>query len=130
MNLSVAAVVGISIIALSLIMLLKQYRPEFALLVSVITACILLFYAIGKSGEIINTVNSLADRAGIDQQNIRLIFKALGICYLVQIAKDICRDSGQTALADRVDFIGKITIVGLSVPLLLQIVTMITELLV
>ena len=130
MNLSICALIALVLISLALILLLKQYRPEFALLASVTSALILLIYGITKAGEIISAVRSLTERAGIDEQNVMLVLKALGICYIVQIAKDVCADSGQTALSDRIDFIGKVTVVAMSLPLLTQIIGVVTQLLV
>lgn len=130
MNLGICALIALVLISLALILLLKQYRPEFALLASVTSALILLIYGIAKAGEIISAVRSLTERAGIDEQNVLLVLKALGICYIVQIAKDVCADSGQTALSDRIDFIGKVTVVAMSLPLLMQIIGIVTQLLV
>lgn len=130
MNLSICALIALVLISLALIMLLKQYRPEFALLASVTSALILLIYGIAKASEIISAVRSLTERAGIDEQNVMLVLKALGICYIVQIAKDVCADSGQTALSDRIDFIGKVTVIAMSLPLLMQIIGIVTQLLV
>lgn len=130
MNMGICALIALVLISLALIMLLKQYRPEFALLASVTSALILLIYGIAKAGEIISAVRSLTERAGIDEQNVMLVLKALGICYIVQIAKDVCADSGQTALSDRIDFIGKVTVVAMSLPLLTQIIGIVTQLLV
>lgn len=129
MNLTIYALIALALILLALIMLLKQYRPEFALLASVASALIMLIYGIAKSGEILLAVRTMTERAGIDEQNVMLVLKALGICYIVQIAKDICADSGQTVLADRIDFIGKVTVVGMSLPLLMQILGIVTQLL-
>lgn len=130
MNMGICALIALVLISLALILLLKQYRPEFALLASVTSALILLIYGIAKAGEIISAVRSLTERAGIDEQNVMLVLKALGICYIVQIAKDVCADSGQTALSDRIDFIGKVTVVAMSLPLLTQIIGIVTQLLV
>ena len=129
MNLTIYALIAIALISLALIMLLKQYRPELALLASVASALILLIYGVAKSGEIISAVRTMTEQAGIDEQNVMLVLKALGICYIVQIAKDICADSGQTALADRIDFIGKVTVVAMSLPMLTQILGIVTQLL-
>ena len=126
----ICALIALVLISLTLILLLKQYRPEFALLASVTSALILLIYGIAKASEIISAVRSLTERAGIDEQNVMLVLKALGICYIVQIAKDVCADSGQTALSDRIDFIGKVTVVAMSLPMLMQIIGIVTQLLV
>lgn len=128
MNLSFTAVIALSLTALMLVVLLRQYRPEFALGVSLVCAALLLIYGVFKGSEIITAVRTLTAQTGIDEQNISLLLKALGICYITQAAKDICIDCGQSSLGDRVDFVGRITIASLSLPLIMQVVTVITEL--
>lgn len=129
MSFDIYALIALALISLALIMLLKQYRPEFALLASIASALILLIYGIAKSGEIISAVREMTARAGIDEQNVMLVLKALGVCYIVQIAKDVCIDSGQTALGDRIDFIGKVTVISMSLPMLMQVLGIVTGLL-
>ena len=126
---SFTAIIGLCVTALAFIVMLRGYRPEYALLASICLSCILLIFGIAKSAEIVDCVKELSGKSGIDGQNISLMFKALGVCYLTGIAKDICTDCGQTALGDRVDFIGKITITALSIPLIIEVLSLITDLL-
>ena len=56
-----------------------------------------------------------------------MIFKALGVCYITQIGKDVCNDCGETALAEKVDLAGKITIAAMSIGLITQVVEIILE---
>ena len=34
-------------------------------------------------------------------ENIGTLFKCLGVCYVVQLAADSCRDAGQQAIASK-----------------------------
>lgn len=126
---SIASVIGLAIISLALIVVVKQYRPEIALGIAIASASVLMLAGVGMSANVIAAINSLFEKANVNGEYIALIFKALGVCYLCKIAKDICVDCGQTALADRVDFVGKISICALSLPLISQVIALITELL-
>ena len=42
----VIKIVGIGLVALILIIIIKQYRPEFAIYISIISGIIIFFYAI------------------------------------------------------------------------------------
>lgn len=108
-------------------MILRQYRPEFAVAVAVIVACIMLIYGLSSAAKIIEVIREIADRSGIDEQKITLMLKAVGVCYLTQTAKDLCIDCGQSVLADRVDFIGKITVIVMSLPIMLQLLSVIGQ---
>ena len=115
------------ICAVCIIAILRQYRPEFAVAVSVIAACIMLIFGLSSASKVIEVIREIADRSGIDEQNITLMLKAVGVCYLTQTAKDICIDCSQSVLADRVDFIGKITIIVMSLPIMVQLLSIISQ---
>lgn len=44
----IVKIVGISLIALILIILLKQYKPEFAIYISILTGILILFLVMDK----------------------------------------------------------------------------------
>lgn len=126
---SLITIVGFVFISASLGLLLKKYSPEYSIAISVAASAFLLVIAAAQSTNIIETVNDLASKANINHQYIKIMFKAVGVCYITQLTKDICKDAGETALAERVDVLGKISITVLSLPLVLELINIITELL-
>ena len=56
-------------------------------------------------------------RAGADEEYLTVLFKALGICYITQFACDICKDSGENALATQAELAGKISLMVIALPL-------------
>lgn len=50
-----------------------------------------------------------------------ILFKALGICLITQLASDACRDAGEAALASKADLAGKVTLLVLALPLFQKI---------
>ena len=59
-------IIGIGLIALIIIILLKQYKPEFAVYVSLIAGALILMLAIDKLAGIISLLQSLANKASIN----------------------------------------------------------------
>ena len=51
-------IIGIGLIALVIIIILKQYRPEYAIYVSIIAGILILFLAMEKLSGIINLLQS------------------------------------------------------------------------
>ena len=49
----IVKIVGIGIIAVILIIIIKQYRPEFALYISLIAGALILIFAMDKFANII-----------------------------------------------------------------------------
>lgn len=70
-------------------------------------------------------MNSLSVKAQINKEFIGLLIKITGIAFLSEFAVSICRDSGESAIATKVEIGGKIIILALSIPIitnLLQII--------
>ena len=45
---------------------------------------------------------------------LTILFKSLGICYIVQLASDYCKDCGENALASQVTLAGKLARFGIA----------------
>ena len=58
-----------------------------------------------------------------------ILLKALGIGLTAQTVADICRDSGETAIASKVELVGKLEILLISLPLIESIIKMSGEIL-
>ena len=50
----VIKIIGIGLVALIIIILLKQYRPEFAIYISLLTGIVILFLVMDKLTGVIN----------------------------------------------------------------------------
>lgn len=125
---NIAAICGFCIISTVVIVLTKRLNSELAPAVSCISAGMILVYIISNSSEIFNGIYDIALKTGIDNESIRLMFKALGICYITQLTKDVCADCGVSSLALKVDLAGKLAVALLAFPLLLQVLNIIARL--
>ena len=68
--------------------------------------------------------------SGIDNMYLTILFKSLGICYIVQLASDYCRDCGENALASQVTLAGKLAMLSVSLPLFKAFVEIVKALLI
>lgn len=52
-------IIGIALVALIIIILLKQYKPEFAIYISILTGVLILFFVVDKlmRNNNIDTIN-------------------------------------------------------------------------
>ena len=111
-------IIGIGFIAVIIIIIIKQYRPEFAIYVS-IGAGILIFSIIaGKLSGIIEILKSFANKTSINNTFLILLIKITGIAILTDFAVSICKDSGESAIASKVDLGGKVIIMAMSIPIM------------
>ena len=57
-----------------------------------------------------------------------VLLKALAVCYITQLASDCCRDSGESAVAGKIEFAGKIAVLLIAVPLFESILGIVKDL--
>lgn len=111
-------IVGIALIAVFIILLLKQYKPEFVVHISIIAGILIFSMIVPKFSAIIELLNSLTDKLGVNSQFFGILLKITGIAYISEFATSICRDSGETAIASKVELGAKVIIIAMSIPIL------------
>lgn len=124
----VIKIVGISIFAVIMIIILKNYRPEMALVLSIITGIGIMLYAISKMSSVINVLNDLVSKSGVNTDFLLIIIKVIGIAYIVEFGKNVCIDAGQSSIATKLEMAGKAVIVVLTIPLISSLVNVLVGL--
>lgn len=122
-------IVGIGLSALIIIIILKQYKPEFAIYVSIIAGIFILTISLSKISGVINLLQDLASRANISSQFLGIILKITGIAILTEFAVSICQDSGETSIANKIDIGGKAIIITISLPIISSLLETILKIL-
>lgn len=122
-------IVGIALIALVIIIMLKQYRPEYAIFISILTGILILILVMDRLTGIINLIQSIEDKFSINTQFIALLIKITGIAFLSEFAVSICKDSGEAAIASKIEIGSKIIIISMSIPIISSLLEIILKIL-
>lgn len=110
-------VVAFSMIAISVCLILKKTNPEFSLMVSIIASIVIFAIVATNLAPLFDQVNKFVAKFNLNNIYIQTMMKALGICYLTQIASQTCSDSGYGSIASKIEIAGKLTIVLLAIPM-------------
>lgn len=122
-------IIGVGLIALIIIIILKQYRPEFVIYVSIIAGVIILILIMDKVSAIIDLLTSLSNKTVINNEFLVLLIKITGIAFLTEFSISICKDSGETAIANKIDIGGKVLIISMSIPIIASLLETIIKIL-
>lgn len=121
-------IVAFAIVSVVLIILLKQQKPEIALLLTIVVAVSILFIAVDKLSGIFELLETLVTKSGINKNFLSIILKITVIAYIVEFGKNICIDAGQSSIATKLEMAGKVIIVCLSLPIISSLVNILTGL--
>ena len=117
-----AALAGVFLAAV-----LKSVKSEMTMLVAAGVSVLILFYILSGLSVIVEQLKMLQGYIGISGKYIGILVKMIGISYMTQLAADICRDSGQTAVAGQLEVFCKITIAALGMPVVLTLFEVVTK---
>lgn len=118
-----------ALIATIVIVLIKQEKKEIGVTISLFAAVVIAVYGIIKLEDVVKLIFNLAENAGVNSKYLEIILKVVGIAYIIELTKDVCVDSGETALAGKVEMAGKLMIVTSTLPIVSGVVEVINKLL-
>jgi stage III sporulation protein AD len=122
-------IIGVGLISLIIIIIIRQYKPEFTLYVSLLAGAIILLFLMDKISGIVDLLTSLSNKASINNEFLKLLIKITGIAFLTEFAVSICKDTGESAIANKVDMGGKVIIVSMSIPIISSLLETIVKIL-
>ena len=129
MTAQIFQLVGIAMITAVAAILVKSTKPELALAVTIAGSVILLLFVLEVFRGSIGIFTEIAEMTGLDAAIVKTLLKMVGIGYLVEFSAGILNDFGQNSLADKLVFCGKILVLILAVPILENILELISDLL-
>ena len=122
-------IVGIGLIALVIVIILKQYRPEYTIYVSIFAGVLILTLTMGKISGIINLLKSISDKTYINKQFLGILLKITGIAIITEFGVSICIDAGEKAIASKIEIGSKVIIIAMSIPIISSLLELIVEIL-
>lgn len=122
-------IITIAIIVTISSLVLKQSRPDIAMLISVAGGILILLMLFNQFSSIFKWINNLAAKTGIDNSVFSPIFKIIGIGYLAEFSASVCEDAGNKSMANKVILSAKIIILVLSLPILNSLIDTIVSVL-
>jgi len=124
----ITMVAGLSIVAAAVCVILRKYHSEYAMAVGICSGVIILLYLLTKLTPVSLMITDLLTKTGIPAEYGEILFKALGVGFIVQVAADACEDAGEKALGANIEIAGRITLLLLALPMMKSLLDLVIEL--
>ena len=99
-------------------LILKSHKSELAPLCVAAGGVLMILYAFDYVSESLDLLKQFTEQTGISSSGIRVIFKIIGIGYVVELTASSVKDLGFESIADKLIMCGRIVIFLVSVPIL------------
>ncbi len=122
-------IIIISVTGIIIINIIKEFKSEFALPVSIITGTVILKLIIQEIYVVKSDVMLLISDMNIDSDIIKLCFEVCILTLAKNFICNLCNDYGHKSIADKVDLAARIAMISLCIPWLKQLLVNINKLL-
>lgn len=107
---------------------LRKSSPDVAMLLGIVGCVIGAIAVIELIQPVIEFVQALYQKTGLDQDLLAPLLKSAGVGLLTQISGSVCADAGQSALARVIELGGAALCLYLALPLLSAVVSLLGQL--
>lgn len=121
---------GAAMIAVVLILTIRRQNGEMALILSVMTCCMLLIAGLKLLQPVFAFLRRLQNIGQLDADMTAILLKSVGISLLSEIAGLICKDSGNEATGKALGVVCTAAILYLALPVFDALLTILESVLV
>lgn len=121
--------IGFCLLTAVMVMILRQMHPQSAGLLSVAFGVMAVGAALPQLGAYVQIIRSFLASLGLEAQYYQVMLKAMGIVLITQLAVQVCQDMDAPSIAARAEFFGRLALVGIAVPIFMELTQMAVDVL-
>ena len=108
---------------------LRKNTPELALLLALTAGIWMLFLTADTLSQALEVLKELTVLTGTEDELLRPVVKVVALSLLTRITAEICRSAGERGIAAFVETGGTVLALGVSLPLIRAVITLMGEML-
>ena len=116
-------------VLVAVVLILTLGRKDLGLLLSMAVCAMTAMAAAELLEPVTALVDTLESLGGLDGGSVAILFKAVGVGLITDIAAMVCTDSGNASMAKAVGLLGTAAVLWLSLPLFEALLSLIQEIL-
>jgi len=122
-------VIAVGILAAVLAITIKKQNPDMAILITIAATVLIFFMVLPMLTQTVSIVNYIGNLATGQSAYINLALRVIGVAYMAELGASVCNDAGETAIAAKIDMAARLIIMVMALPVLVDILQIITGLL-
>ena len=122
-------IIAVAFVTVLANMLVKQTRPEIALLISIVGSILIIIMTVDSIRQVLAKIFSIFESTGINNNLLTPLFKIIAIGYIAEFGANVCADAGANSIADKILFSAKLVILLVALPIITTVIDMVVGLL-
>ncbi|MBS7298458.1 MAG: hypothetical protein KIG65_05190 [Eubacteriales bacterium] len=120
-------IAAIAITSTFLVILVKGRSPVFAAIIALAATSVMAWFTISGLSTLFTSFYTLFETGNIEPEYYKSVIKVIGIAYFTEITSALCRDAGESAIAQKLELAGRVSVLILTVPAVSQLMSVIIE---
>ena len=125
----IVKVIGVGLIGALVAGLLREEKSELYIFAVIACGALILIILLSSLTEVLTQFGMLVGQSGIDESLFAGVLKIIGIGYVTEYAAALCNDYGVSSIGNKLQLAGKIAIFFMTMPILANLVGVISSLL-
>jgi stage III sporulation protein AD len=122
-------IILIGVLGTVLAILMKGYNPALSVLISLACGVLIFLTILPMMAEAIGFVRYVGEMADGLGAYTTLALRVIGVAYVAEFGASVCADANESAIAAKIDLAGRVVILILAMPVIVDIVRIVTGLL-
>ena len=122
-------IASIGLITMMLCTMLGKGKNEYSIALAIFGSLVIFGFGMDKMKTVVTVLGEVKQAIGISEAYIIILLKMIGIAYIAEFSSSLCRDAGQSAIAGQIDFVGKVSMIVISLPVLRSLLSTMSKLL-
>lgn len=123
------SVLGLSLLAAGMVMLLRQMYPPAAALLTLAFGVMMLSALLPSVREYAGMISVFLGSISLSGEYGTIMLKSLGIVLLTQLSSEACHEMGAPGIARYTELCGRIALLGIAAPVFIALTQMAVDVL-
>jgi len=115
-------VVATGVLCAVLAITIKKQSPEIALLITIVSSVLIFMMVLPMLTQAIGVLSNVGALLDGGMQYVSLALRVIGVAYMAELGSSVCSDAGETAIAAKIDLGGRVIIMVMAMPVVVDIV--------
>lgn len=116
--------IGFCLLAGAMVMVLRQMHAQTAALLSIAFGVLVLGAALPMIAGYVKRVQEFLSALNLDAQYFKIMLKTMGIVLVTQLSVQALEDMDASSIARRAEFCGRLALLGVAVPVFIELTQM------
>jgi stage III sporulation protein AD len=126
---NILQIVAAGVLCAVLALTVKKQSPETALMITIAASILIFMMVLPQFTEAMGVLTRVGELLDGGLPYVALVIKVTGVAYIAELGASVCLDAGESAIATKIEMAGRVMILILAVPVIVDLVNLIMGLL-